>query len=354
MKCLAMLEVGKVGWIERPYPTYGPNDAIVRPLALSPCTSDVHTVWEGALGDRKDLVLGHEAVGVVEKVGECVTRFKPGDRVIVSALTPDWLAPESQMGWFNHSGGMLAGWKLSNTEAGTCAESFKVIQADANLAPLPDWLRLEDAAMLTDMVVTGFYGAEMANIEMADQVCVVGIGAVGLCAVRGAVLRGASRVFAVGTRPVCVKVARQYGATDIISYKDGSIADQVLEATGGRGVERVIICGGTVDTFAEAVKMCRPGGVIANVGYLGFGENIPIPRTSWGCGMSDITIKGGLTKSGGHRIERILELIRHGRLDVSPLVTHTFYGLDKMQEALEMMRDKAGDLIKPVVIVSEE
>ena len=353
MKCFAMLEIGKVGWIEIPYPSYGPNDAIVRPLVLSPCTSDVHTVWEGALGDRKNLVLGHEAVGVVEEVGECVSRFKPGDRVIVSALTPDWLAPESQMGWFNHSGGMLAGWKLSNTEAGTCAEYFKVIQADANLAPLPDWMRLEDAAMLTDMAVTGFYGAEIANIEIADQVCVVGIGAVGLCAVRGAVLRGASRVFAVGTRPICVEVAKQYGATDIISYKAGNIADQVLAMTSGRGVERVIICGGSVDTFADAVKMCRPGGVIANVSYLGSGDDISIPRTAWGCGMSDITIKGGLTKSGGYRIERMTDLVKYGRLDVSPLVTHTYHGFDKIEDALLMMRHKAGDVIKPVVIVSE-
>ena len=90
MKGFAMLGIGKIGWIEKDKPACGPLDAIVRPLAVAPCTSDVHTVWEGALGERKDMILGHEACGVVEEVGSLVRDFKPGDRVIVSAITPDW------------------------------------------------------------------------------------------------------------------------------------------------------------------------------------------------------------------------------------------------------------------------
>ena len=90
MKGFAMLGIGKTGWIEKEVPTCGPLDAIVRPLAVSPCTSDIHTVWEGAIGERTDMILGHEAVGEIVEVGSLVKTLKPGDRVIVPAITPDW------------------------------------------------------------------------------------------------------------------------------------------------------------------------------------------------------------------------------------------------------------------------
>ena len=84
-----MLEIGKVGWIDTERPSVGPYDAIVRPIAIAPCTSDVHTVWEGALGDRKNMILGHEAVGVIEEIGSEVKDFKPSNKVIVPAITPN-------------------------------------------------------------------------------------------------------------------------------------------------------------------------------------------------------------------------------------------------------------------------
>ena len=112
MKGFAMLCIGKVGWIEKERPSCGPLDAIVRPLAIAPCTSDIHTVWEGAIGDRHNMILGHEAVGEVVETGALVRDFKPGDKVIVPAITPDWNAPESQRGYSMHSGGMLSGWKF--------------------------------------------------------------------------------------------------------------------------------------------------------------------------------------------------------------------------------------------------
>jgi len=113
MKGYAMLSIGKTGWIEKDIPACGPLDAIVKPLAVAPCSSDIHTVWAGAIGERHDMILGHEAVGEVVEVGSMVKCFKPGDRVIVPAITPDWSALESQAGYSMHSGGMLAGWKFS-------------------------------------------------------------------------------------------------------------------------------------------------------------------------------------------------------------------------------------------------
>ena len=114
MKGYAMLGIGKTGWIEKEVPICGPLDAIVKPIAVSPCTSDIHTVWEGAIGERTDMILGHEAVGEIVEVGSLVKDLKVGDRVIVPAITPDWGSLEAQGGYAMHSGGMLSGWKFSN------------------------------------------------------------------------------------------------------------------------------------------------------------------------------------------------------------------------------------------------
>ena len=220
MKGYAMLKIGESGWIEKEKPTCGPLDAIVKPLAVAICTSDVHTLWEGAIGDRHNMILGHEASGEIVEVGPEVKDFKPGDRVLIPAITPDWNSLEAQAGYSMHSGGMLAGWKFSNFKDGVFGEVFHVNDADGNLAHLPEGMSVVDACMLSDMVPTGFHGVELADVEFGDVVLVVGIGPVGLMSVAGANLRGASRILAVGTRPKCIEVARGYGATDFISYKE--------------------------------------------------------------------------------------------------------------------------------------
>lgn len=351
MKGYAMLGIGKTGWIEKPYPKCGPLDAIVKPIAVSPCTSDVHTVWEGAIGDRKDMILGHEVVGEVVEVGTLVKDFKPGDKVIVPAITPDWNALQSQAGYSMHSGGMLAGWKFSNFKDGVFSEFFHVNDADGNLAILPEGMDPAAATMLSDMVPTGFHGVELADIQFGDNVCVIGIGPVGLMAVAGAALRGASNLYAVGSRPNCVKVAKEYGATEIINYREGDIVEQIMEKTHGKGVDRVVIAGGNVDTFIQAIKMLKPGGKIGNVNYLGSGDYIKIPRVEWGCGMGHKAIAGGLMPGGRLRMEKLASLIQTGRLDTSKLITHKFKGFEKMEEALMLMKDKPKDLIKPIVML---
>lgn len=351
MKGFAMLGIGKTGWIEKEVPACGPLDAIVRPLAVSPCTSDIHTVWEGAIGERTSMILGHEAVGEIVEVGSLVKDLKVGDRVIVPAITSDWGSLEAQGGYSMHSGGMLAGWKFSNFKDGVFAEYFHVNEADANLALLPEGLDPAAAVMLSDMVPTGLHGVELADVQFGDTVCVVGIGPVGLMAVAGAALRGASRLFAVGSRPVCVEAAQAYGATDVINYREGDIVQQVLDKTHGKGVDRVILAGGDNDTFRQAVEMVKPGGYIGNVNYLGSGDYVKIPRAEWGCGMGHKTIRGGLMPGGRLRMEKLASLLETGRLDTSRLLTHRFHGFAHMEEALLLMKEKPRDLIKPVVIL---
>lgn len=352
MKAFAMLGIGNTGWIEKERPACGPMDAILRPVALAPCTSDVHTVWEGAVGDRHNLILGHEGVGEVVEAGNMVKDFKPGDKVIMPAITPDWNSLEAQAGFSMHSGGMLGGWKFSNIKDGVFGEFIHVNDADGNLALLPEGLAPETAAMLSDMVPTGLHGSELANVQYGDKVCVIGIGPVGLMGVRGAVLRGAADIYAVGSRPNCIEIAKEYGATDIINYKDGSILEQVMEKTNGKGVDRVIIAGGDCDTFDEAIKMLKPGGVIGNINYLGEGEFVKIPRVEWGVGMGHKTIAGGLMPGGRLRMEKLAAMVMAGRIDPSRLITHRFEGFDKVEEALMLMKDKPRDLIKPVVTIN--
>ena len=353
MKGYAMLKIGASGWIEKDIPEIGPMDAIVKPLAVAICTSDVHTLWEGAIGDRHNMILGHEACGEVVKVGSLVKDFKPGDRVLIPAITPDWNSLEAQAGYSMHSGGMLCGWKFSNFKDGVFSEFFHVNDADGNLALLPSNIDPVDACMLSDMVPTGFHGVELADVQFGDSVLVIGIGPVGLLSVAGTSLRGASRIIAVGTRPLCVEAAKKYGATDFISYKNGPIDEQVMKLTGGKGVDKVVIAGGDCTTFDPAIKCLKPGGKIGNVNYLGSGQYVNIPRVEWGVGMGHKQINGGLMPGGRLRMEKLSSLVSSGRLNVHHLVTHVFDGWDHLEEALFLMRDKPANLIKPVVRIED-
>jgi threonine dehydrogenase-like Zn-dependent dehydrogenase len=348
MKGFAMLALNKVGWIEKPVPAIGPMDALVRPLAVSPCTSDVHHVWESTV-ERFDLILGHEAVGEVVEVGALVQDFKPGDKVVVPAITPWWEKIESQMGYHQHSGGVCRGCQFSNFRDGVFADFFQVIQADGNMALVPEGVSIEEAVMLTDMVATGFHGADNAEVSYGETVAVIGIGPVGLMAVAGSNLRGAGRIFAVGSREICQKAAKLYGATDAINYKDGDIVEQIMSASGGKKVDKVIIAGGTLETFEQAVKIVRPGGIVSNVNFLSTGDYIKINRVDWGNGMGHIRITGGLTPGGRLYMERLSNLLKYKKLDVAPLLTHRLKGFDQFEKGLLLMKDKPRDLIKPVI-----
>lgn len=356
MKGFAMTGPNEVAWIEREKPTPGPKDAIIKPTALAACSSDIHTVWEGGIDLQGQIrILGHEAIGIVDSVGSEVKDFKPGDKVIVPAITPDWSAIASQCGYHQHAGCLLGGIELSTSRDGTMAEYFLVNDADGNLAIQPDDMSDETALMITDMVTTGFSGAENANIQIGDTVAVIGIGPVGLCAVAGAELRGAGRLFGVGSRPDCINIAKKYGATDIINYREGNIVEQVLEATGGEGADAVVVAGGNAETFVQAIQMAKPGSTISNINYYGLqnyknaGDILPIPRDAWGAGMAHKTITGGLCPGGRARMEQLVKVIEAGRFDPSLLISHRFKGLEKIEESLYLMKDKPRDLIKPMV-----
>ncbi len=355
MKSFVLIEPGKVGWFDSPLPVLSPYGAILRPVALAPCSSDVHTVFGGGSKKSPNLILGHECVAQIVEVGEFVRDFKPGEVVAVPAITPDWRDLGIQEHNFGHASAPFSGHQLGRSQPGVFAERFGIPDADTTLAKIPEGVTVEQALMCVDVVTTGFTGAECAGIQFGDTVAVIGIGPIGLMAVEGARHLGAARIIAVGSRPVCVKLAREFGATDILSYKDGDVAEKVKAMTGGLGADRVIICGGQDEAFAQAVDMVRYGiGTVSNVNYFGGTGNLPFPKFSGGRGMAGKTIRTELARGGRVRIQRMMEMVKYGRIHPEKLITHRLEGLDKIEEALYLMKEKPQDLIKVMVCVDGE
>ena len=351
MKAFVLKEPGVVGWHDAPEPRLKqPYGAILRPVAVTPCSSDVHTVFGGGSRKAPNLVLGHECVAQVREVGEEVRDFALGEIVAVPAITPDWRARAIQEGNDRHASAPFSGHQLGRTQPGVFSEKFLIPDADTTLAKIPEGVTLEQALMCVDVVTTGFTGAEYADIKIGDTVVVMGIGPIGLMAIEGARHLGAARIIAVGSRPVCVELAKEFGATDVISYKDGDVTEQVLSMTGGVGSDCVILCGGGDEVFTQAVDMVRYGtGTISNVNYYGGTGFLEFPKFSGGRGMAGKTIRTELAKGGRARIERLLSMVKYGRIHPEKLVTHTLYGLDQVEQALYMMKDKTDGLIKVMV-----
>ncbi len=348
MRAFVMKGIGKVGFADKPIPTPGPNDAIVKTTKALICTSDVHTV-HGAIGPRDNLTLGHEAVGVVHQVGSDVKRFKPGDEVVVGAITPDWGDPASQAGHSSQSGGALGGWKFANIKDGVFAEYFHVNEADANMAAIPGAVADDAAVYCCDMISTGLMAAENASIPLGGTVAVFALGPVGLMAVAGARMLGAGLIIGVDSVPRRLELARAYGADVTVDFEREDAVARVRELTGGAGVDSAIEALGGDESFQNAVRVTRPGGAISNAGYHGKGDFVHIPRMEWGVGMAEKTIRTGLCPGGRLRMERLLRLIEHRRIDPTRLTTHTFR-FAELERAFEMMERKIDGIIKPLIL----
>ncbi|MGI6105944.1 MAG: zinc-binding dehydrogenase [Raoultibacter sp.] len=355
MKAYIIKEPGKACYADKPYPSCDEFGAIIKTIAVTPCTSDVSNVYKSTNPASLGNTLGHEAIGEVVEVGSKVKDCALGDRVMIPSITPDYLFTHDHQASdvAQHSGGFLHGYLFTNVIDGVFSEYFSVPQADQNLALIPEGVTDEQALMIVDMMNTGFRGSEVADIECGDTVVVYGIGPVGLMAVAGATLQGAARIVAVGNRPVTMELAKAYGATDCIDYKEGPVAKQVRALMQGKPVDRVIVAGGTVDAVTEAFKMVRPGGLISNIVYFAGSGEIKIPLNLWGGGMSDKRLVTSSSPGGRLRMERMAALVQYGKVDPGLLVTHRFEGVDSIEEAFEIMHSHPKDLIKPMVRLAD-
>ena len=348
MKAFVMKQIGQVGVMVKPLPEPGPNDAIIKTTAALICTSDTHTV-AGAIGERTNLTLGHEAVGVIYKLGSGVHGFKEGDRVVVNAITPCFQCENCLRGYTSQCTQMLGGWKFANVKDGNMAEYFHVNKAQANLAPIPDSLTDEQVAYCTDMMSTGFMGAEHAAIPIGGSVAVFAQGPVGLMGTAGARLLGAGLVIAVESVPTRKELAKHFGADVVIDFKDQGPVQAILDLTGGQGVDSSIEALGSQATLEACIKATRAGGTISNVGYHGHGEYLQIPRVDWGVGMSDKTIRTGLCPGGAERMKRLMRLLETGRVDPTPLTSHRFK-FAEIEKAFRMMQTKEDGMLKPLIL----
>lgn len=347
MRAFVMEGIGEVGVTEKPIPEPGPNEAVIETTSALVCTSDTHTV-AGAIGERENLTLGHEAVGVIHELGSAVSGFEDGERVVVSAITPCFACANCQRGYTSQCQDMLGGWKFANVRDGSFAEYFLVNDAQANLARIPDALSDEEALYTTDMMSTGFAGAENADIPIGGTVAVFAQGPVGLMATVGARLQGAGRVIGVETMSNRKEMARHFGADEVVDFEEVDAVEGIMELTDGEGVDAAIEALGAQASFEACVEVTRPGGTISNIGYHGDGEYVNIPREAWGVGMSDKTIRTALCPGGSERLSRLMRLIEAGRVDPTPMTTHRF-DFDEIETAFEMMKTKADGIIKPLI-----
>ena len=348
MKAFVMKAIGEVGFMEKPVPEPGPNDAIIKTTRALVCTSDTHTVC-GAIGERTDLTLGHEAVGIIHRLGGAVKGFEEGQRVAVGAITPDFTCDYCQAGAPSQCNGLLGGWKFANSKDGVFADYFHVNDAQANMALIPESISDDVAVYVADMMSTGIMGAEHANIPVGGTVAVFALGPVGLMVVAGARMRGAGLVIGVESIPRRQELARHYGADEIVDYTKTDPVEEILRLTDGVGVDSCVEALGGQTTFEACVKATRPGGTISVVGYHGKGEYVMIPRREWGVGMSDKTIRTGLCPGGSLRLKQLLRLIEMGRVDPSPMTTHIFR-FNEVDKALHLMETKEDGIIKPLIV----
>jgi alcohol dehydrogenase len=352
MKAAVFVEKGRIALDEKPIPDVGPLDALIRITTTTICGTDIH-ILKGEYPVKRGLTIGHEPVGIIEKLGSAVKGYAEGQRVIAGAITPSGHSYASLCGCgaqdgpdTRHGFRLMGGWKFGNTVDGSQAEYLLVNDAMANLCPVPDHLTDEDVLMCPDIMSTGFSGAESGGVKIGDLVAVFALGPIGLCAVAGAKLMGAATIIGVDTVPERMAAARKLGADHVIDFKAADPVDRILELTGGRGVDVAIEALGTQATFESCLRVLRPGGTLSSLGV--YSSDLRIPLDAFASGLGDYKIATTLCPGGKERMRRLMAVIGSGRIDLKPLVTHRFR-LEQIDEAYELFANQRDGVLKVAI-----
>ncbi|MHB1022718.1 MAG: zinc-binding dehydrogenase [Acidobacteriaceae bacterium] len=330
--------------VPKPKPGYG--EAVLRVTLTTICGTDVH-ILKGEYPVQPGLVIGHEAVGIIHELGPGVTGYQVGDRVLVGAITPCGQCSSCLSGsWSQCGGAPLGGWKFGNTINGAQAEYLLVPHAQANLAKIPDALSDEQVILLADIASTGFSAAESADLQLGDTVLVLAQGPIGLCATAGAKLKGASFIIASESDPVRKRIALKMGADTVIDPKATDVAEEVRKLTHGRGVDVAIEALGTQSTFETALRALRPGGTLSSLGV--YAGKLTVPMDAFGSGLGDYKIITTLCPGGKERMRRLIELVLHKRVDLTPLLTHGF-SLSEIMDAYNLFSSRADGVLKVAI-----
>jgi alcohol dehydrogenase len=348
MQALVYHGPGQKAWEEVPDPEItDEGDAIVRVDATTICGTDLHILAGDVPEVRPGRILGHEAVGTVEEVGDDVRRLRPGDRVLVSCISACGTCRFCREGRYGQcaEGG---GWVLGHQIDGTQAEYVRVPYPDTSTYRIPDGVTDEEALMLADILPTGYeVGVLNGKVRPGDVVAVVGAGPVGLSAIMCARLFSPSHVVAIDLSDTRLKAAREFGADVTVNNSHDDPMTVIRDLTGRLGADVAIEAVGTAATFELAVKLARPGGRIANVGVHGKPALLHLEE-QW---TRDITITTGLVDASS--TPTLMRLVDSGQLAVGRFVTHHF-GLNDFEQAYDVFSDAADSGALKVVLTREE
>ena len=349
MKAAIFVEPGRIVLDQKPIPDVGVSDALIRITTTTICGTDVH-ILKGEYPVAKGLTIGHEPVGVIDKLGSAVTGYQEGQRVIAGAITPSGHSYASLCGCHSQDGPdarhgfkAMGGWRFGNTIDGCQADYVLVPDAMANLSPIPDHLTDEQVLMCPDIMSTGFAGAEKGRVRIGDTVAVFALGPIGLCAVAGAKLMGATTIIGVDTLQVRMAAARKLGADHVIDFAWADPVAEIMRLTDGRGVDVAIEALGTQGTFQSALRVLRPGGTLSSLGV--YSGDLVIPADAFSAGLGDNRIVTSLCPGGKERMRRLMSVIGSGRVDLGAMVTHRF-PLERVEEAYELFANQRDGVLK--------
>jgi threonine dehydrogenase-like Zn-dependent dehydrogenase len=353
MMCAAVFaEPGRIELEDKPIPAIGPLDALLRITTTTICGTDIH-ILKGEYPVARRLTIGHEPVGVIEKLGSEVKGFREGQRVIAGAITPSGHSAACLCGGSSQDGPgerhgfkAMGGWRFGNTIDGAQAEYLLVPDAMVNLAHVPSGLTDEQVLMCPDIMSTGFSGAESGGVKIGDCVAVFAQGPIGLCATAGARLMGATRIIAVESVPERQAVARKLGADEIVDFSKGDPVAEIVRLTDGRGVDVAIEALGRQETFSAALRALRPGGTLSSLGV--YSSDLTIPLGAFAAGLGDHRIVTTLCPGGKERMRRLIDVVASGRVDLGPLVTHRF-PLERIKEAYELFSHQRDGVLKVAI-----
>jgi threonine dehydrogenase-like Zn-dependent dehydrogenase len=311
-----------------------PTDAIIRVVRASICGSDL---WPyGSLEPQETgRPMGHEAIGVVEDIGAEVRNIKLGELVVMPFAFSDGTCAFCHEGLQTACvhGGFFDGYGTSAAQA----EAVRVPYADGTLYPVPvdeDDALLPSLLTLSDVMGTGHHAAVTAKVASGHRVAVVGDGAVGLCGVIAAKRLGAEQIIIMGRHADRIELAREFGATDVVSERGEEAIERVKELTGGHGAHSVLECVGTGDAMRTAVEIARPGGAVGRVGVPHY-EAIPAAEPAF---YNNVSIAGGPAPARAY-IDELLPDILEGRIEPGRVFDRVV-GFDEVPDGYRAMNDR--------------
>lgn len=337
----------RVDEVERPRAGFG--EALIRVTLTTICGTDLHIV-RGEYPVKLGLVIGHESVGVIEELGEGVSGYKVGDRVLVGAITPCGQCRaclSAQWAQCGHGSDYeaLGGWRFGNTINGAQAEYLFVPHAQANLARIPEDLTDEQVVLLADIASTGFSGAESGGVKIGDSVVVFAQGPIGICAAIGARLMGASLVIGVDGDESRLEMAKKMGVDVVLNYKEQDVLAEIRKMT-GVGADVAIEALGTQETFENCLRTLRPGGTLSSLGV--YSGKLQMPYDAFAAGIGDYKITTTLCPGGKERMRRLMEVVKHHRVDLTPLIKHRF-SLAEIGEAYKVFGERRDGAMKVAI-----